>query len=222
MKITSLDQMPVEALDRFLSKFVTGGKDECWLWLGTMHHTGYGVMQITIGGNRMQYRAHQLAHIVGGGTLPTDGRLLMHSCDVKRCVNPKHIAPGTVLQNNRDAVARLGADQGMNHGNHILTDAEVIEIRRLRRVGVPTKEIAETFGVSVANIYDVTLRSWKHIPNTYVMETSPCPKCGHPFMLRQPQRDRHIRACKGYQTTDRAGFLRRQEAKKKAVNVLLL
>ena len=219
MRISSLSEVPSEAITRFMSKFTLGEPDECWLWSGTMHHTGYGVFQITIGGVRKQYRAHQVAHIIAGGTLPTGGQVLMHSCDVKICVNPKHISVGTVLQNNRDAVARLGASRGMNNGHHVLTDAEVMEIRRLRRIGVPTPTIAETFGISSANVYDVTLRSWKHIPNTYVMEPAPCPKCGHLFMIRQPQRDRHIRACKGYQTKDRASLLRRQEERNKASNL---
>ena len=92
----------------FLSSTVIGNRDECWEWAGTMGSGGYG--HFSIGGKRMT--AHKAAYILFVGPWPEDrdenGRILVarHTCDVKLCVNPEHIIPGTQKENIADMVSR--------------------------------------------------------------------------------------------------------------------
>jgi transposase len=55
--------------------------------------------------------------------------------------------------------------RGEDHAQHILTTAEVIEIRELARKGSHSlREIGEIFGVSKATVFDLkTKRTWKHV-----------------------------------------------------------
>lgn len=74
----------------------------CWLWnLATNGADGYGQIQV----NGRKTLAHIWAHETFIGPIP-DGMQVLHSCDVKRCVNPAHLSAGTGSQNTQDAYDR--------------------------------------------------------------------------------------------------------------------
>jgi hypothetical protein len=73
----------------------------CWLWLGATHGDGYGKLVV---GKRYRL-AHQVAYEVTYGPIPTE-RIVLHRCDVKRCVRPDHLELGTKTQNSIDYYAR--------------------------------------------------------------------------------------------------------------------
>jgi lambda repressor-like predicted transcriptional regulator len=55
--------------------------------------------------------------------------------------------------------------QGEKHGRHKLTDADVIEARRLRRLGRPIARLAERLGVAQNTLgYAASGRTWRHLP----------------------------------------------------------
>lgn len=73
----------------------------CWLWTGSLRkRTGYG--QVWFGGrNRL---VHRVVWFLFHGRWPSG--MLLHSCDVKRCVAPYHLSEGTAKRNHAEAIER--------------------------------------------------------------------------------------------------------------------
>lgn len=72
----------------------------CWLWRGMTAH-GYGY----IWNDGKMHRAHRVSYELHVGDVPS-GMIVMHSCDVRNCVNPDHLSVGTLQDNARDCVAK--------------------------------------------------------------------------------------------------------------------
>lgn len=84
-------------LDDLLSK----DTDDCILWPARPKSNGYGQIQI----DRKKYSAHRFVYERVHGRL-APGLLVRHTCDVKLCVNPRHLIPGTRRDNTNDALER--------------------------------------------------------------------------------------------------------------------
>lgn len=68
--------------------------DGCWLWLGEVNDSGYGVIWL----GKRRTRAHRFGYELIVGPVP-DGLDLDHLCRVRRCVNPAHLEPVTRRMN---------------------------------------------------------------------------------------------------------------------------
>jgi hypothetical protein len=123
---------------------------ECWLWTAAVFDNGYGAFR---DGPR-QRRAHRWAYEHFVGPIP-EAAILMHSCDVRRCVNPQHLTPGSDLDNQRDMMAK--GRVGMR-GLHMKTRSTLTEelAEQLRHdyatTGKTQRELAEEYGVSQATV----------------------------------------------------------------------
>jgi hypothetical protein len=82
----------------------------CVLWAGRVNQKGYG--QFYTG--RTTAIAHRVAYQLARGAIPP-GLCVCHRCDVPSCVNPEHLFPGTIEDNNKD-MARTGLARGADNG----------------------------------------------------------------------------------------------------------
>ncbi len=110
---------------RFRSKVDRRGPDECWKWTGYRFWDGYGGLRsdLAVGGGRL-IRAHRLAYELLVGPIP-DGMVIDHLCRNRWCVNPAHLEPVTVRENNLRGVssaARLARRTHCDYG-HLFDEA---------------------------------------------------------------------------------------------------
>lgn len=98
-------------LSEFNSKYSKDGS--CWLWNGTKHYSGYGHFKIL---NKV-YRAHRIMWNLTFGDIP-NGKYVLHSCDIRNCVNPCHLFLGDAKTNLDDCISkgRFRVASGDKHG----------------------------------------------------------------------------------------------------------
>jgi hypothetical protein len=144
---------------------LVGPVDErgCIPWLGRLDKDEYGA--ITIRGVR--WVASRLCWRLFRGPIPA-GKYICHKCDTPRCVNIDHLFVGSPTDNSRDMVSkqrnRFVPRHGTEHGSAKLTEAQVIEIRRLYSESVTPTELAKRFNISRTNARRVaTGELWRHV-----------------------------------------------------------
>lgn len=69
----------------------TEKRGDCLIWKGFMDRKGYGMFSGPAG---KKVFVHRFAYTVARGPIP-EGMVLNHSCRVRACCNPDHLAPVT-------------------------------------------------------------------------------------------------------------------------------
>lgn len=145
-------------MDRFWDKVTK--TDGCWEWKAATR-SGYGV--IKVGGRSVS--AHRLSWYLEHGEWPK--KLVCHRCDNKLCVRPDHLYDGSHSDNLQDVIDKTNGKhfaKGSSVASSKLTEADVLEIRRLVKEGYTHKHVAGLFRVnrrSVGRI--VSYEGWKHV-----------------------------------------------------------
>jgi len=84
----------------FWARVEQHGPDECWPFQGSINRKlGYG----TIAFEQQHDYAHRVAYRLTYGEIP-EGAFIRHSCDNRRCCNPRHLSAGTHKENMDDVV----------------------------------------------------------------------------------------------------------------------
>lgn len=129
---------------------------ECIRCSGALNSSGYGSAYLQ--GQRVG--AHVKAHAIAAGLSieALAGKVVMHSCDNRWCINPAHLSLGTQKENLKDMVVKQRQNLPPSHGelnnNVVLTDAEVAYIRANHVRGTNqfnrgnTAALAKRFGVA--------------------------------------------------------------------------
>lgn len=132
----------------------------CWEWKAATSHNGYGYFALRPG---EVVRAHRAAYQIFKGEEP--GEVVRHTCDNPPCCNPDHLISGDHKENTQDMLERQRHKYGSSHYNSKLTEADVIEMRRLRDEGVTLSELAATYEVTPTNVhYIINRKTWRHLP----------------------------------------------------------
>lgn len=133
------------------------GSRVCWPWQGTLTD-GYGQLKREDGQTNVY--AHRASVEIHTGRRVPDHKVVMHTCDNPRCVNPAHLRVATQLDNVHDMLAkgRQGTRvlRGDQHGSSKVSDAEVSEIRRLwaQRATQPITQaqLAARYGITQTQV----------------------------------------------------------------------
>lgn len=137
----------------------------CWLWIGRTNHDGYGSLHKE--DNEFgTYTAHRYSFLIHKGEIPY-GLSVLHSCDVRCCVNPGHLSLGTQTENiaDMDRKKRRNNAKGELQGFSKITEKQAIEIKTLYSTGnYRQKDIAEMFGVNRSVVSCIANgRTWTHV-----------------------------------------------------------
>lgn len=134
------------------------GIDPCWEWTGITNEKGYGVASY----QKRNQLAHRMAWLLTYGALPNG--YLLHKCDNSGCVNPEHLRPGTLAENNRDMVLKGRTCRGSARADAKIVEADVIAIRARAATGEKPHVIGLSYNMSQANIRRIVARKmWKHV-----------------------------------------------------------
>jgi hypothetical protein len=153
--------------DRFWKKVDKRGDDDCWNWLAS-GVDGYG--SIGSGGRSgAKILAHRLSWEIHNGPIPESedhhGFVVMHSCDNRKCVNPKHLTLGTQADNvkDMDLKGRRVNSQPKGSSHHMTSITEDDAMLIFMSPGL-YKDIAKKFNCSLATVKSIkTRRTWGHI-----------------------------------------------------------
>lgn|SRR6266850_556922 len=141
--------------------------NSCWLWQGFVEKSGYPRISIGLRHGR-NLRANRVAWQLKYGKIP-EGKLVLHSCDNKRCVRPSHLFLGT-HQDNMDDMVKKGRSLKMDETFARrfpckLSVEKAKEIRTLHSTGVQQKTLAEKFSVSRALVCAIVHNKvWQEVP----------------------------------------------------------
>lgn len=134
----------------------------CWIWGRYVAKTGYGEFWHPI--KKRKVSAHRASYEIFKG--PVDGLCVLHTCDVRCCVNPDHLFLGTYKDNvsdmymkNRQVIAR-----GSMKANSKITEEIAVKIKKAYCSGAGLqKEVAEMFGVSLSIVKQIISgKLWSH------------------------------------------------------------
>jgi hypothetical protein len=154
---------PVETIsleDKFWSFVIKKGKDDCWVWLGTLYTQGYGRFYHH---SLKETKAHRVSYLLHFGEIPKNS-LICHKCNNHKCVNPNHLYAGTNDDNMKD-LSVSGILKGENNPASKLTENLILQIRKeYLKSGITTRFLSKKHNVSQGLISKVIRGDcWKHV-----------------------------------------------------------
>lgn len=158
----------ITSVSPFITRFTTKiqfpeNDEECFEWQAGRYKQGYGQFSV----NRRPSYAHRIAYELFKGEI---GELqVRHTCDNPPCVNPRHLVLGTRQDNMDDMKARGRSPKGIrnasfgkqgrrgeSNANSKLKNADVVNILKLRSLGITLREIADIYGICVQHVWHLT------------------------------------------------------------------
>jgi hypothetical protein len=172
---------------RFFGRFKVNEDTGCWNWTGPPTDNGYGMISGAIGGKRYvpkggRMLAHRVSWIIHNGEIPpgdgAHGTVVMHTCDNRLCVNPKHLRLGTQADNVYDMIDKgrkvSGTPSGVKHWNAAIKNQADVDM--ICATEGRTKELAERFGVDVCTIKRLRRRGGRVHPDAEKFKNKPISK----------------------------------------------
>lgn len=151
--------------ERIARRGFTVTESGCWEWNGTVIANGYGIFAIRSHG--VKYYVHRVMWELHNGQSIPDGMFVCHTCDNRSCGNPDHLFLGTLQDNVDDMTAKGRQARGVTNGHAKLTEADVVEIRRLCAGGETQRSVASKFGVCQQTVSRLMVggryQNWRHV-----------------------------------------------------------
>ena len=89
--------------------------DTCWLWTGPLDRHGYGKCSAGAAKTGQWWRlAHRVVYELENGPIP-EGLVLDHLCRVRNCVNPAHLEPVTIGENDARGISPWAENKRKTH-----------------------------------------------------------------------------------------------------------
>lgn len=102
-----------ELLRKQLESRILKNDSGCWLWTGSKQKNGYGSKKLY----GKQTPAHRASYFAYKGEIHPELEV-MHTCDVRICINPDHLVLGSHQENMRDAKLRCINRNGVMTGSY--------------------------------------------------------------------------------------------------------
>jgi hypothetical protein len=146
-------EQSVNVMRNKFERFVIKG-DGCWGWSRCKHSTGYGEMFH----RGKHWKAHRASWTIHFGEIPK-GLFVCHKCDNRICSNPEHLFLGTNAENMKDMASKKRAVPRAT-----LTKEQVLEIKKMIKLGVSSTKIGRDYNVSDVCIHYIKHnKTWKDI-----------------------------------------------------------
>lgn len=145
---------------RAIAAALASNTDECIEWPYYVRKDGYGRATV----DKRSRCVHVIACEAVHGPRPPKMEAA-HSCNNKRCFNPRHLRWATHTENAQDRTLHGTQRRGELIPGVKLTEEQVLQIRRAFASGVRPAPLARRYGVSISGICCIVHgRNWKHLP----------------------------------------------------------
>jgi hypothetical protein len=126
---------------------------KCWNWHAAINGNGYGSFKL----RGKVYSSNRMSWTIYNGEIP-EGMHVLHKCDNRKCVNPKHLFLGTQLDNTRDMLAKK------RWHRKSLDPTRVRQIKKKIAAGAVMSRLAKDYGVSLFTIKCIKYgKKWKDV-----------------------------------------------------------
>lgn len=154
-----------KAKKEFWSRVNKGRPNQCWDWIGTILNTGYGYFAYGRSRYKLTSSAHRFSMMVHLDRKLKTVEQVLHKCDNRKCVNPKHLFLGNHQANMDDMVNKGRSCWGERINTCKLNRRKVLRLIGLYHTGKYTeRQLAKIFGVGRTTIWMIiNEKSWKRI-----------------------------------------------------------
>ena len=151
-----------EKKDLFFNKLYVGvGPDEHWYWDGDTRDDGYGYFEMNHDKEHTRIGAHRASYILFKDSNLSPDDVILHLCDERYCVNPKHLQAGSPQENMTDMVDKERSAAGEDSGQSKLTEKQVEDIRSAFGKGKTLDELADQYNMAKSTLsYIVNFKTW--------------------------------------------------------------